>query len=166
MSKSSQHYQKAKKRAGWIWERYNEKGYVTSLEIRREFNRPGIGLDKEIMKHGFKLPPIMTEQEALALRQSQALMKVSNGEPMTTREIAAALGVNYTSVKDIKRKLIDRGLPCPAMKLDRKQSDGSGVKLPDDMRERVSTRYPSYLQAISYRYIEIDGVIRIAYLLW
>ena len=162
----TKHYQKAQERAAWIWQRYKQKGHITSVEIRKQFGRQGRELEKEIRQHGIKLPPIMTDKEVLALSQSQTLMRISSGKAMTTREMAAALGVNYYSVKAIRKKLIERELPCPALKRDRKQPDIDHVKLPDNMREQVSTRYPSYLQAMSCRPIEINGEKLVAYLLW
>ena len=162
----TKHYQKAKERAAWIWQEYETKGHVTSVEIRKQFGRQGRELENEILQHGIRLPPIMTDKQVLAESQSQILMKVGGGKAMTTREMAAALGVNYYSVKTIRKKLIERGLPCPTLKRDRKHPDIDHVKMPDNMREQVSNRYPSYLQAMSWRPIEINGVIKIAYLLW
>lgn len=160
------HCKVAEDRARWIWEQYNKNGQVTTIEIKAKFRRQGRELEKELRLRGIELPPILTASETMAHEQSRLLMAASGGKAMTTREMAAALTVHYYSVKAIRKKLIGRGLPCPPLKRDRKQPDIDHVKLPDNLREQVSTRYPSKLEAISCRYIEINGEIKIAYLLW
>ncbi len=162
----TKHCKTAEIRAQWIWQQYNQNGQVTTIEIKAKFGRQGRELEKELRLRGIELPPILTASETMAHEQSRLLMAARGGKAMTTREMAAALTVHYYSVKAIRKKLIERGLPCPSLKRDRKQPDVSSVVMPDNLREQVSTRYPSKLQAMSCRYIEIDGVKRIAYLLW
>lgn len=162
----TKHCETAEIRARWIWEQYNQNGQVTTIEIKAKFGRQGRELERELRLRGIELPPILTASETMAHEQSRLLMAASGGKAMTTREMGAVLTVHYYSVKAIRKKLIERGLPCPPLKRDRKQPDVSGVVMPVNLRGQVSTCPPSKLQAVSSREIEIDGVIRIAYLLW
>ncbi len=142
----TKHYQKARERAAWIWQQYEAKGYVTSTEIKKQFGREGRELEKELRLRGIELPLILTDREALALEQSQTLMKASCGKPMTIEEMAQALDCQKISIKGIRGELADRGLPCPKVitVYDRRKRNGRTandtchVSLPEYQRGQIS----------------------------
>ena len=108
-------------------------------------------------------PPLATE----AYKQRSAkLIEAAKGEPMLLQDIADTLGTTYGGAQAQMSLLKRCGLPVPKVKRARHNGFNDNVKMPAQTREKFSSIYPSHLQAMSSREIEIDGVIRIAYLLW
>ncbi len=102
-----------------------------------------------------------------AYRQRSAkLIAVAQGEPMLLQDIADTLDTTYGGAQAQMTLLRKCGLPVPEVKRAKHNGFNDNAKMPVRTREKFSSVYPSHLQAISCRYIEIDGVIRIAYLLW
>ena len=113
---------------------------------------------------GKRNPPVATE----AYRQRSAkLIEVAQGEPMLLKDIADTLGTTYGGAQAQMTILKKCGLPVPKVLRAKHNGFKDDVKMPPNMREKISYRYPSYLQAMSWRPIEMEnGEIGIAYLLW
>lgn len=105
--------------------------------------------------------PHLTPQQ-----KSDLLIEKAQGDPMTLQELADALGTTYGTARGVRAKLKKLGLPMPKLKRAKHNGFKDDAKMPPNTREQVSTHYPSKLQYMSWRYIEINGEIKIAYLLW